>query len=99
MPSTFSIRATRILVWWAIRNAGVFGSDAEDVFQATRAKFIEFLGRHRDPNALNGWLVAVARNQCIDPSVGYPGPHVPLEVIADLQSDVVAPDEAAIRGL
>ena len=86
------------LVWWAIRNAGVFGSDAEDVFQATWAKFIEFLGRHRDPNALNGWLVAVARNQCID--LGrIPGPHVPLEVIADLQSDVVAPDEAAIRGL
>ena len=86
------------LVWWVIRNAGVFGADAEDVFQATWAKFIEFLGRHRDPKALNGWLVAVARNQCID--LGrIPGPHVALDLLADLQSDEVAPDEAAIRGL
>ncbi len=86
------------LVWWTIRNTGVFGADAEDIFQNTWAKFFEYLGRHRNPSALKGWLVAVARNACIDAG-RVSGRTVSDEVLFAIASDDVPPDDQAILGL
>ncbi|MCP4308593.1 MAG: sigma-70 family RNA polymerase sigma factor [bacterium] len=86
------------LVWWAIRNGGVTGADAEDVFQTTWAKFFEYLGRHRNPNAIKGWLVAVARNLCMD--LGrVSGRTQPIELLMEMEADDHPPDELAIRSL
>ncbi|MCP3975226.1 MAG: RNA polymerase sigma factor [bacterium] len=84
------------LVWWTIRNAGVTGADAEDVFQATWAKFLEKLGQHHNPKAIKGWLVAVARNKCIDMG-RVSGRTVPVEALMVVETDEYPPDEAAIR--
>lgn len=86
------------LVWWAIRNAGVSGADAEDVFQSTWAKFVENLGRHHNPGAIKGWLVAVARNRCIDMG-RVSGRTVPVEALMAVADDDFPPDEAAIHAL
>lgn len=86
------------LVWWAIRNAGVTGSDAEDVYQTTWAKFFEYLGRHRDPNALKGWLVTVARNECI--ATGrMSGRILPMEEALEIEAVSVPPDEEALHAV
>ena len=86
------------LVWWTIQNTGVSGADAEDVFQATWTKFCENLGRHRNPAAIKGWLVAVARNRCID--LGrVSGRTVPLDVTFDLESGDFPPEESALHSL
>jgi len=86
------------LVWWAIRNAGVSGADAEDVFQSTWATFFEKLGQHRNPAAIKGWLVAVARNRCIDMG-RVSGRTVPIEALMAVADDEFPPDEAAIHAL
>lgn len=86
------------LVWWAIRNAGVGGADAEDVFQSTWAAFFERLGEHHNPSAIKGWLVAVARNRCIDMG-RVSGRTVPVEALMTVETDDYPPDEAAIHAL
>lgn len=86
------------LVWWVIRNAGVTGPDAEDVFQTTWATFFDYLGRHRNPNAIKSWLATVARNQCIN--LGrVSGRIVPLDTLLDCESNEVPPDDEALRQL
>ena len=86
------------LVSWAIRNVGVYGPDADDIFQITWTKFFEHLGRHRDPRALPGWLVTVARNECISRG-RLSGREVPIEEFFDLEVDDVPPDEQAIDAI
>lgn len=86
------------LVWWTIRNAGVTGADAEDVFQSTWAKFFEKLGQHHNPAAIKGWLVAVARNRCIDMG-RVSGRTVPVDELMVVEADDYPPDEAAIHAL
>lgn len=86
------------LVWWAIRNAGVTGADAEDVYQTTWAKFFEYLGRHRDPNALRGWLVTVARNECIA-SGRLAGSVVAMDQALEMEAASMPPDEEALQAI
>lgn len=86
------------LVWWVIRNAGVTGADAEDIFQTTWATFFDYLGRHRNPHAVKSWLATVARNQCIN--LGrVSGRTVPLDVLLECETDDVPPDEEALLHL
>lgn len=86
------------LVWWTIRNTGITGADAEDIFQATWATFLEHLGRHQKPSAVKSWLVAVARNRCID--LGrVSGRTVPVDELLDIEADNYPPDELAIHAL
>ena len=86
------------LVWWVIRNAGVSGADAEDIFQTTWATFFDYLGRHRNPHAIKSWLATVARNQCIN--LGrVSGRTVPIETLLECESDDVPPDAEALQHL
>lgn len=86
------------LVAWAIRNVGVYGPDAEDIFQTTWTKFFEHLGRLRDPRALPGWLVTVARNECIGRG-RLAGREVPVEEFFELEVDELPPDMQALHAL
>ncbi len=47
------------------RAHGLPAADVADVRQTTWLRAVERLGRLRDPHRINGWLVTVARNECL----------------------------------
>jgi len=53
------------LVWAVARNYGLFGAEAEDVFQITFVRLYEQLDRIHSPQRLAGWLATVARHECL----------------------------------
>ncbi len=53
------------LVWSVIRNIGIEGADAEDVFQLTFVRLFEHRDRIEHPERLAGWISTVTRNECL----------------------------------
>jgi RNA polymerase sigma factor (sigma-70 family) len=54
------------LVWSIIRVSGLWGPDAEDIFQLTFVRLFEHQGSIRDPSRLPGWLATTTRRECYD---------------------------------
>lgn len=53
------------LVWSVIRAHRLPEADAQDVFQTTWLRFVEHLGRLREPRAIGGWLATTARHESL----------------------------------
>jgi RNA polymerase sigma factor (sigma-70 family) len=53
------------LVWAVIRNHGIGGADAEDVFQLAFVRLYEHRDRIVQPERLAGWMTTVSRNECL----------------------------------
>jgi RNA polymerase sigma factor (sigma-70 family) len=53
------------LVLSVVRRHRLNGSDAEDVVQTVWLRLIEHLRGIREPEALPGWIVTTARNECL----------------------------------
>jgi RNA polymerase sigma factor (sigma-70 family) len=49
------------LVWSVIRSHGVYGADANDVFQTVWLRFVEHVDRVENPKP---WLATTARHEC-----------------------------------
>jgi RNA polymerase sigma factor (sigma-70 family) len=52
------------LVWSVIRGHGLFGAEAQDVSQTVWLRFVEHIGRLRDPERTAAWLATTARHEC-----------------------------------
>jgi RNA polymerase sigma factor (sigma-70 family) len=52
------------LVWSVIRGHGFFGAEAADISQTVWLRFVEHLGRLRDPERCGAWLATTARHEC-----------------------------------
>jgi RNA polymerase sigma factor (sigma-70 family) len=48
-----------------IRRHRLHGDDAEDVVQTVWLRLVEKLGSIREPEALPGWILTTARNECL----------------------------------
>jgi RNA polymerase sigma factor (sigma-70 family) len=48
-----------------VRRHRLRGDDAEDVIQTVWLRLVENLGAIREPQALPGWIVTTARNECL----------------------------------
>ena len=53
------------LVLSVVRRHRLQGSDAEDVVQTVWLRLVEHLGGIRQPEALPGWILTTARNECL----------------------------------
>jgi RNA polymerase sigma factor (sigma-70 family) len=53
------------LVLSIVRRHRLQGSDAEDVVQTVWLRLVEHLGGIRQPEALPGWIITTARNECL----------------------------------
>ncbi len=53
------------LVWSVIRGVGVYGAEANDVAQTVWLRFVEHLGRLREPERAGAWLATTARNEAL----------------------------------
>lgn len=51
------------LVWHVIWLVGARGAVAEDIYQTTWLRLVEYRDRIRDPERLAGWLARTARNE------------------------------------
>ena len=52
------------LVWSVIRGHGLYGAEAADVSQTVWLRFVEHIGRLRDPERTAAWLATTARHEC-----------------------------------
>jgi RNA polymerase sigma factor (sigma-70 family) len=52
------------LVWSVIRGHGLYGADASDVSQTVWLRFVEHIGRLREPERTAAWLATTARHEC-----------------------------------
>lgn len=52
------------LVWSVIRGHGVYGAEANDVFQTVWLRFVEHIGRLNHPGRPGAWLATTARHEC-----------------------------------
>ena len=88
------------LVWSVIRSYGVYGAEANDVFQTVWLRFVEHVGRIENPKP---WLATTARHECFRVSRkaarSTPMAEVP-EVVTDDDADAVldAITDAGRRG-
>jgi RNA polymerase sigma factor (sigma-70 family) len=48
-----------------VRRHRLHGDDAEDVVQTVWLRLVEKLGSIREPEALPGWILTTARNECL----------------------------------
>ncbi len=53
------------LVWSVARGFGLFGADAADVSQTVWLKFVEHIGRLREPERAPAWLATTTRHECL----------------------------------
>ena len=75
------------LVWSVIRSHGFYGAEAADISQTVWLRFVEHLGRLRDPERCGAWLATTARHECFrtmrrqgrsTPMADPPEPEVPV---------------------
>jgi RNA polymerase sigma factor (sigma-70 family) len=52
------------LVWTVIRGHGLYDADAADVAQTVWLRFVEHVGRLREPERVGAWLATTARHEC-----------------------------------
>ena len=52
------------LVWAVIRSCGLYGAEAADVSQTVWLRFVEHIGRLRQPERAGAWLATTARHEC-----------------------------------
>lgn len=52
------------LVWSVIRGHGLFGAEAADISQTVWLRFVEHIGRLREPERTAAWLATTARHEC-----------------------------------
>jgi RNA polymerase sigma factor (sigma-70 family) len=52
------------LVWSVVRGHGLYGADAADISQTVWLRFVEHLGRLREPERAGAWLATTARHEC-----------------------------------
>jgi RNA polymerase sigma factor (sigma-70 family) len=84
------------LVYATIRETGIVGDDAEDVFQEAFVRLHANLERIEDPSRTAKWLTIVTRRLCLDVSDRHRRARgLPADVL-DPESDE-APDEAVLR--
>jgi RNA polymerase sigma factor (sigma-70 family) len=53
------------LVWSVVRSHGLFGAEGADVCQTVWLRFVEHLGRLREPERVGAWLATTARHECL----------------------------------
>jgi RNA polymerase sigma factor (sigma-70 family) len=53
------------LVWSVVRGHGLYGADGADVSQTVWLRFVEHLGRLREPERTGAWLATTARHECL----------------------------------
>ena len=52
------------LVWAVVRSCGLYGAEAADVSQTVWLRFVEHIGRLREPERAGAWLATTARHEC-----------------------------------
>jgi RNA polymerase sigma factor (sigma-70 family) len=52
------------LVWAVVRSCGLYGAEASDVSQTVWLRFVEHIGRLREPERAGAWLATTARHEC-----------------------------------
>ncbi len=93
------------LVWAVIRSHNIYGADAADISQTTWMRFVEHLGRLREPERAGAWLATTARHECLRTlrrqgrSVAVAEPPEPdIPATHDLDAALVlGQDRAAVR--
>lgn len=53
------------LVWSVIRSHGFYGADGSDISQTVWLRFVEHVGRLREPERAGAWLATTARHECL----------------------------------
>jgi len=53
------------LVWAVVRSCGLYGAEASDVSQTVWLRFVEHVGRLREPERAGAWLATTARHECL----------------------------------
>ena len=53
------------LVWSVVRGYGLYGAEAADISQTVWLRFVEHLGRIRQPERAGAWLATTARHECL----------------------------------
>lgn len=82
------------LVWTVIRQHRLGREDAQDTSQVVWLRLLESLGRIREPNRLNAWLVTVTKRECLR-QIRLRRPTVPLDD-APLPADQSRPVEDVV---
>jgi len=77
------------LVWSVIRSYGVYGAEANDVFQTVWLRFVEHVSRVDNPKA---WLATTARHECFRVS----RKAARLTPMADVPETVTVDDAEAV---
>lgn len=88
------------LVWSVIRSYGVYGAEANDVFQTVWLRFVEHVHRVENPKP---WLATTARHECFrvtkKAARSTPMAEVPeVEAVDDAEAVLDAIVEAGRRG-
>jgi RNA polymerase sigma factor (sigma-70 family) len=91
------------LVWAVVRGHGLYGAEAADVSQTVWLRFVEHVGRLREPERAGAWLATTARHECLRQlrraGRSIPVADVPeapdLQVSDDLTKGIVADEDRA----